>query len=130
MFIHETARDIATHQASNPKGMQICPHRLYLETQIQDELIKYAKPPPQSSEPQAWGSVCVISTQWHWSLPCEGSSRRKSRQQAVAAIWVRKVIAGNRGERRVIARKMGEGRVWDVLLKVESIGFPVEWMGE
>ena len=55
MFIHETARDIATHQASNLKGMQICPVRLYLETQIQDELIKGVKPPPQSSEPQAWG---------------------------------------------------------------------------
>lgn len=43
MFVHETARDIATHQVSNPKGVQICPIRLYLETQIQDELIKGVK---------------------------------------------------------------------------------------
>ena len=39
------------------------------------------------------------------------------------------MIAGNRGERRVIARKMGEGESLGCTLKVESIGFPVEWMG-
>ena len=59
MFIHETARDIATHQASNLKGMQICPVRLYLETQIQDELIRVSSHLHRAVSPKHGASVCV-----------------------------------------------------------------------